>query len=741
MNAPDGNAFDLRQLMRVLSRRRLLLLAPWGGALAIGIAAALLLPPVYLSSVTLLMERPQLNGPIGGMVKGIDPGQQAEIMREQVQSSLFLRSVIGSTGLKDEPQTRAWALKKAGDYPGMTAEEQIDAALVEHLRQAITIRRGKGNIFQIVVGDSRPDRAKVFAEAVANQFVISSKAAQLEAVRATQEFSIEQQAVYKQKLEESERRFESFQRGVLTSNIGSSSVSEGNGARARSHLEQADLDVEEQEAAVSRLRESLRGQVQPNDPALLSSSETNTLSAQLNGLERQLATSLLVGDTEGGDGAAARMALARKVSELETKFAQNAAIALPALPAETRSKLVRLRLAQADLSAKQARRTYLAGQVGGYEQRVVMAPDRETDLHRLRQEVENNRLLYNSFLQQSAQSQIAEAFENAKISGRFEVLEPANYPRKPGKPNRPLLIVLSLIMGGVVGVGIVMVVEQHDQSMKDAEEVEDLLGLPVLGAVPRVDELQRRRNRRSAANAEGGAGAPRDPGLLHRLKVESPLGLEFRRIYLKIKARGALGRTLLVTSSTRGEGKTTTSACLGITIAREMRDRMLLVDFDLRSPALHRALGLPSSSWGLSQMLHQGKFDERFVRSTVQPNLDFLAAGRSERPAADLVDSERVEWFLREALARYAFVLLDAPPTLAVPDPLILGRSVDGVIYVIKAGATIRKAAEYGVKVQRESRDNLIGVLMNDAGEIMPHYYGYHDAYGYGASEVAGGES
>jgi len=258
----------------------------------------------------------------------------------------------------------------------------------------------------------------------------------------------------------------------------------------------------------------------------------------------------------------------------------------------------------------------------------------------------------------------------------------------------------------------------------------------VLGTVPRVEELQRSRRRSRSPNA------PRDPGLLHRLKVESPLGLEFRRVYLKLsRVRGhALPRTILVTSSTRGEGKTTTSACLAITFARELRENLLLVDFDLRSPALHRALGLPSSSWGLSQILQHEKFDERFIRSTVMPHLDFLSAGRSERPAAELVDAARVEWFLREARERYPLVLVDAPPTLAVPDPLILGRAVEGVIYVVKAGATVRKAAEYGVKVQRESKDNLLGVLMNDAGEIMPHYYGYHDAYGYGG-EAAGGKS
>ena len=103
------------------------------------------------------------------------------------------------------------------------------------------------------------------------------------------------------------------------------------------------------------------------------------------------------------------------------------------------------------------------------------------------------------------------------------------------------------------------------------------------------------------------------------------------------------------------------------------------------------------------------------------------------------MDTAGCEWFFQEATARYSLVLVDAPPNLAVPDPLILGRAVEGVLYVIKAGSTIRKAAEYGVKVQREARDNVLGILMNDAGEVLPSYYGYRaGSYGYTPEEAGG---
>jgi capsular exopolysaccharide synthesis family protein len=733
---------DLGQLLRVMGRRRLLLVIPWAVAVAIGIAAALLLQPVYFSTTVLMLDRGQnMQGPLGAM-SGPDVDQQADIMREQVQSSLFLKSVLSATGLKEDRPTRAWAIKSASRYPGLSPDEQVEAFLVDKLRGSVNVRRSKGKLFQVDVQDFDPDRARKLCAAVANQFVASSKARQLEAVQAQQEFSVEQLQVYKRALQEAEARLEAARRSAISTTFTGSDVNAANAAFANSLLEQAGIDADEQRQRLADLRAQFPGKLRDNDPQLLNSPGIPSLSSTLTTLQGQLGRAML---TEGNTaaGAGLRVTLARRSTELETALSDAASRSLPGLSQEARDLAVRYRMVQADLAAREAWRSWLSTQVNAYRGQLVMAPNREMDITRLQAEVDQQRALFNAFQQQSAAAQIAEAFQNAKVSGRFVIMEPATRPLSPGKPNRPLLVVLAFVIGGIVGVGTVLVVEHGDQSVKNAEEVESLLGLPVLGTVPRVEELERtrRRARRLAPVPPGALPAPRDQGLIQQLKVESPLGLEFKRIYLNLaRTRGrALPRTMLVTSSTRGEGKTTTSACLGITLAREHKQRTLLVDFDLRSPALHRALGLPGSSWGLAQMLAQRQFDERFVRQTALPELDFLAAGKSERPAAELVEQEAVEWFLREATQRYELVLLDTAPTLAVPDPLILGRAVEGVLYVVKAGATVRKAAEYGVKVQRGARDNLLGVLMNDAGEFLPQYYGYKsNYYGY-TTEVAEG--
>jgi capsular exopolysaccharide synthesis family protein len=736
-------AIDLLQTLRVFWRRRWLMIAPWALATVVGGVLAFTLPPVYTSSVTLMFSKPQqLTGKLGDVPSGpVSADAQADVMREQVKSSLFLSGVITATGMRTDPATRIWALKSAHRYPGASQDESVELFLTDFLKDAIEIRKMRGNVIQIVVSDRERDRARLIADGVANQFIASSKAAQIEAVQATQEFSLEQQRHYQRQLQEAEQKLEEYRRSHSAAAGLAASVSSVNVARASQSLSQAEFEAEDLRDRLHTLQQGWAGKARERDPDQLSSDQTRQLGAQMVMLERQLASAQLNDPSTGqADLGSLRLGIVRKRNELEVELGANANRSLPNLPDDVKQALVSYRLAQADLAGVDARRQWLDSQVKSYQSGVLSAPTEQLEEERLVQDLENTRTLYNSFVQQSAIASIAEAFENAKLSGKFELIQPATRPLAPSKPNRPVLLLLATMAGMVVGAGTVLLVEHHDQSVKNAEEIESMLDLPVLGAIPRVAELERSRRRRSGGKGGAGLPATRDHGLLHRLKVESPLGLEFRRTYLKLsRLRGReLPRTLLVTSSTRGEGKTTTTACLAITLARELRQKVLLVDFDLRSPALHRALGLPSSSWGLAQMLNHRHFDERFIRATVLPDLEFLPAGRSERPASELVDSESCEWFVREAAQRYPMVVIDSPPNLAVPDALILGRMVDGVIYVIKAGSTIRKAAEYGVRVQRESRENVLGVLVNDSGEVLPHYYGYRYNY-YGMSEEAAG--
>jgi len=147
---PASPPVDPAELMRVMWRRKWLLVLPWAVAVAIGVVAAVVLKPVYFSTTILMLDRGQnVQTPLGNMEGGPDVEQQADIMREQVQSSLFLKSVIAATGLKEDRAARAWALQSAGKYPGMSQDEQVEAFFVDYLRDAISVRHSKGKLFLV----------------------------------------------------------------------------------------------------------------------------------------------------------------------------------------------------------------------------------------------------------------------------------------------------------------------------------------------------------------------------------------------------------------------------------------------------------------------------------------------------------------------------------------------------------------------------------------------------------------
>jgi len=704
------------EVLRLLRRRRWLLAVPWIASIAIGVTMAVVTPSVYESSVVLSLRRlssTESSTPAPG------PGFQADFLREQTRSTPFLRSVIIATGIDLEPATRAWVLRSAPHDPGASRDEVVRAFLIDDLREAIAVSGGRDNEFTVTVSETDRARARTLAQGVADQLVRVTRSQQVQQAGRLQESNVEQLQDATRQLEAGEAKLAAFRRTVLAAGDGAPPVSSD---AARAAQEKARIEADDLRKHADALRQQLAGRVGDQELKALTSRRASTMSAERTELERRLADAMLA-DSSTADPGAIRLSIVRKQAELGAELTQVAAKALPKVAPAIRDLAVYYRLAQADVAGVEARREVLTRRANALEHRASMTTDQQADFRRLNDDVARFRAVRDSLARLSASEQLAQAFASARLSGRFEVVQPARWPSHPVRPNRLAIILAAFLTGGVVGVGTVLVAERFDTSMKSAEEVGRLLELPLLGALPRVPELEGPR-RGPFAGARGGASAAAEHGLLRGFKVDSPLALQFRRVYLELARDGRpLPRTLLVTSASRGEGKSTTVACLGMTLARERKEKVLMVDFDLRHPGLHGPLGLPGSSRGVTQMLAARRFEPRFVRATSLPFLDFLPAGKSDQPADELVEAGLVEWFVREASSRYAYVVLDCAPNLEVPDALLAGRAVDGVVFVVKAGATVRRAADNGVRLQREWRDNVIGVLINDAGGVLPPFH------------------
>jgi len=221
--------------------------------------------------------------------------------------------------------------------------------------------------------------------------------------------------------------------------------------------------------------------------------------------------------------------------------------------------------------------------------------------------------------------------------------------------------------------------------------------------------------------------ANKDDGTVpSRYVDESPEGTEFRRLAKRVldlcRPQGAL--TLMVTSSMRGEGKTTIASRLAISLARRKKKKVLLVDADLRRPQIHRLFGFNRQN-GLAEILEGDLTVQAACKSTTADNLKVITGGKITRNPSKLFENDRFTELMERFKADYDIIILDFPPTIPVSDPEVVGRMVDAVLFVFMAGKTPREVGQRGISILERAEANILGVVVNDLSEVLPYHYRY----------------
>jgi capsular exopolysaccharide synthesis family protein len=190
-------------------------------------------------------------------------------------------------------------------------------------------------------------------------------------------------------------------------------------------------------------------------------------------------------------------------------------------------------------------------------------------------------------------------------------------------------------------------------------------------------------------------------------------------------------RTLLFSSPGPSEGKSTSSINFAVMLAQQ-GERVLLVDADIRRPALHRAMDILREP-GLTNLLVGDAEVRDAIRPNVLPNLDVLPSGPFPPNPSEMLASKRMEQLLREFEGTYSHIILDSPPILAVTDSAILGTHTDGMVLVLRSGDTEQRAAERAVDQVRRVGVRVFGAVLNEVASAtveesyyMQYYYSYH---------------
>jgi len=209
---------------------------------------------------------------------------------------------------------------------------------------------------------------------------------------------------------------------------------------------------------------------------------------------------------------------------------------------------------------------------------------------------------------------------------------------------------------------------------------------------------------------------PEDLDLVTITDPISPASEAYRtlRLNLQFATLDAPLRTLLVTSPSPDEGKSTTLANLAVTVA-QAEQRVIMVDCDLRRPRLHELFHLSNDLGLTTVMLDDQALSAPPLQDTGVAGLQLLASGPLPPRPADLLGSQRMERVLERLLADADLVILDAPPVMAVTDAVVLATKVDGVLLVVSAGTTKRENAQQAVERLRKVNAHIVGSVLNNA--------------------------
>ncbi len=212
--------------------------------------------------------------------------------------------------------------------------------------------------------------------------------------------------------------------------------------------------------------------------------------------------------------------------------------------------------------------------------------------------------------------------------------------------------------------------------------------------------------------------------------LESPFATEFRRLLHNIVQSPPKPdlKTILVTSSTLSEGKSTTCALLALTAAKDGM-KTLILDCDLRRPSIHRLFRVERDR-GICEVLSDGAQVKNVIKKTTIDKLDVITAGRVNAHPAEVFDSPAIGRLIEEVKFYYDLILIDSPPVIPVSDPMLLAREVDGIVLVVKAGTTQREVVARSVEIIGSTQAKILGVVLNNASNTLPYYYDY-GYYGY----------
>ena len=562
---------------------------------------------------------------------------------------------------------------------------------VERFRKSVTVRQlgRKTNVVQVTYNDTNPVLASAVVNTLVQAYLEQTLSFRTEEASNTVKFVEEQLKGTREELDRSEQNLQTYK---STSGMIKLDAEAEELVRKLSEIEKERAAVTLQRNQVEFALEAMkkarrRGEVY-SPAAFKGDPLIGSMATKLTELEMQR-RALVAENTERHPQV---KAVQGQIDQLQGKI-------------QSTFETARLNMMKQEASIRQ--------QIAGYEDKLGMLPEAERTQARLMRFSKVNADIYTFLLQKHEEARIAKASTISNIN----IVDPAIVPDRPVKPQKGKNLLLGLLVGLIFGTCAAFFMEFLDDTIKDEEEAKRVLAWPLLAMIPAIGGVAK------------GSG-PADLVVQMNPKSSSTEAFRGLRTAIHFSSLKRDCKVVMITSSFPGEGKTTIAANLALTFAQS-GNRVVLVDCDLRRPALHKIFE-HSRNPGVTEVLAGDVTLGKALHTTGIENITLLTAGTIPPNPAELLSSGSMRELLDRIRASYDMVILDAPPVIPVTDAPLLTALTDLVVVVVEAGRIPANAARRMKELLQSVQAPVAGFVLNDRTSVFSGTYGYYGKGHYG---------
>jgi polysaccharide biosynthesis transport protein len=681
--------------------------------LLVGMVASLLTTPSYRAHASLQLEGFSEDPLVRGMATvspqlpnaSVENYLQNEV--KLLESQTLAKRVAGKLGIQPDDGRRSGIMALVAQmrdqvgflrpWPKSAEEQRIDK-----VQKALTIRTSlQSQVIDLYYDAADPQVAASGANAAASEFIELNREARTQLVGDTTEWLEKQAKDLKAKLEVSNRQLQDFARanGLVFAGK-NSTLGEDRIRQTQEALSRAQADRAGKQSRYEAVTASADSPVSDN----LATGPLREYQVNLQNMRRELAQLR----TQYTPAHYKVQSLMAQIAETEKAI-------------ETERKEIVARIHNEYVAGAGLERLLTEAQ--SKQLRTVQAQmEKERRYDVLKSEIDTTQKLYDTMLQKVEEAGVASALRTTNV----RVIDTAKPPSAPYSPKTPLNLAIGFAIGTLGGIGLVVL---RPRSLKVGQPGESHLNVPELGVIPSAGDARDVGRRGLIRPRHRGAEA----GLMRCDDHDAPLWNEsFRATLSSILFSGGLdrpprnlagrvrGRVLVISSIDVMEGKTTVLANLGIAAA-ERKQRVLLIDADLRRPRLHDLFNIPNGR-GLTDVLqysHSADFVdnsplEALVRPSQIPDLWVLPRGPDHPNLASLLHSSDLSFLLQRFRREFDLILIDTPPMMLYSDARTLGRLSDGLLMVVRANTKSREELQAAHQRLVQDQIPVLGTILND---------------------------